>query len=154
MAEATELKVYEKILEIASQSSERDARLETRMEDFDRRLSTLEEQQKVSQQQQIETQEVLHDLKNLIDGFQSKLNKDWAKFQRIEKKFLEAKEGDEMRKKNCDERFSSLENNIREVQDTPKNLWWKCTKQAVGMLFVALVGAGIAYLFMKLGIKK
>lgn len=99
MAEATELKVYEKILEIASQSSERDARLETRMEDFDRRLSTLEEQQKVSQQQQIETQEVLHDLKNLIDMFQSKLNKDWAKFQRIEKKFLEAKEGDEMRKK-------------------------------------------------------
>lgn len=135
-----EMKMYEKILEISKESSERDARMETQMKEFDKRLNKLEEQQ-------CETQKVLEDVKDVLSEFKNKLNNDYKTMQDIDKKLDAQISSSSIQHKSCEERFTALE-------DGPKNLVWKYFKQIIGMLIVALASAGITYLLIKMGIKQ
>lgn len=132
-------KIYEMIMNLSKESTEHDARVETRMEDFDRRLDKLEKQQE-------ETQQILNATASMLKRVDDKLNNDWGKFQNINHELEQRKAANEKQSKICEDRFRALE-------DGPKNFVWSGVKKFVTIFLTVLATALVTYFITKLGLK-
>ena len=128
-------KMMEMFMQLSKESAERDAKVETRLDEIDRRLSKFEAASE-------ETRKTMEENSQNLGRIEDKLTNDDSRIKNL----FEKSKGFKDQQALCDERFKALE-------DRPKNLIWKGFVKFASILFSLIATAVATYLITKAGLK-